>query len=175
MSMKYVALLRGINVGGNKKVPMADLKQLFKKLGHEQVVTILNTGNVVFESSTKSISKLTGDIEAAIEKKFGFPVPVQIKKHADVVKLVKHDPFAKIPDSKTIKRYATFLAKAKKVTHAKNLPFSMADAGGAVVLTVVDLDDSGTLPMMNYLDTTYGKDVTTRNWNTVEKIANCKI
>jgi uncharacterized protein (DUF1697 family) len=55
---KYVALLRGINVGGNKKVSMANLKKLFGKLGYKNVSTYINSGNVIFESSEKNATKL---------------------------------------------------------------------------------------------------------------------
>lgn len=60
----YIALLRGINVGGNKKVPMADLKKMLEKAGYENVRTLLNSGNAVFETaSTKpeTIAKNIGE------------------------------------------------------------------------------------------------------------------
>ena len=74
MKNSYVALLRGINVGGNKKVPMAELKTLFEK-EFDNVRTILNSGNVVFESETKPSPTKTQHL---IEKHFKFTVATQI-------------------------------------------------------------------------------------------------
>jgi len=77
MNMKrYVALLRGINISGKNKVPMAELKKVFEKLDFEKVKTYLNSGNVVFSSDEDSIEKLTKLIEKAIKNKFGFDIPV---------------------------------------------------------------------------------------------------
>jgi uncharacterized protein (DUF1697 family) len=76
--MKYVALLRGINVGGNKKIAMKSLKTVFESLGYRNVSTYINSGNVLFESSERPVK-----IQEAIEKKlkmgFGFDVRVLIK------------------------------------------------------------------------------------------------
>ncbi len=72
--MKFIALLRGINVGGNNKVAMADLKSCFEKAGFKNVVTYINSGNVIFESSQTDTAKLVQVCEAAIEKQFGFKV-----------------------------------------------------------------------------------------------------
>ena len=76
--MNYVALLRGINVGGNRKVPMADLKDCFEKLGHTEVKTYINSGNVIFTSETSDIQKLREALENEIEKTFGFFVDVLV-------------------------------------------------------------------------------------------------
>ena len=72
--MKFVALLRGINVGGNNKVSMADLKVALTEAGLSNVKTYINSGNVLFESQKKSEIELAEICEKAIEKKFGFPV-----------------------------------------------------------------------------------------------------
>ncbi len=67
--MKFVALLRGINVGGKNKVPMAELKSCFEELGYENIQTYIASGNVIFESK-KSSAKLTDEIQEALPKKF---------------------------------------------------------------------------------------------------------
>lgn len=69
---RYIALLRGINVGGNHKVPMAELKQKFEELGFKNIETYINSGNVLF-SGKKVTSK---SIQASLEEHFGFPIPV---------------------------------------------------------------------------------------------------
>lgn len=67
---QYVALLRGINVGGNAKVEMAKLRTVFESLGYEAVRTYINSGNVLFESSKDDFAR----IEPALVKAFGFPI-----------------------------------------------------------------------------------------------------
>ncbi len=72
--MKFIALLRGINVGGNNKVAMSELKTCFEKVGFKDVVTYINSGNVIFNSSETNTTELIKICEQAIEKQFGFRV-----------------------------------------------------------------------------------------------------
>lgn len=69
--MIYIALLRGINVGGNNKVAMLELRSVFEQAGMKNVTTYINSGNVIFESEL-SKNKLASMLELAIEQKFGF-------------------------------------------------------------------------------------------------------
>jgi uncharacterized protein (DUF1697 family) len=91
---KLVALLRGINVGGHHKVPMAELKTLLTNLGCDNVKTILNSGNVVFETKKKDNAGLERIIEMALTEHFGFPIPVILIPHKQINELVNDDPFA---------------------------------------------------------------------------------
>jgi uncharacterized protein (DUF1697 family) len=95
ISMKYVALLRGINVGGNAKVEMPRLKAVIEKLGGQEVRTYINSGNVVFRDERKAgeLEKLIGD---AIEKEFKLKVPVILRDQKNIDMLC-----AKIPDDWT--------------------------------------------------------------------------
>lgn len=77
--MRYVALLRGINVGGNNKVPMSILKQVFEKADCIDVVTYINSGNVIFTKANHSHDQLVEILEKAIEKEFGFYVKVLVR------------------------------------------------------------------------------------------------
>ena len=77
--MVYVALLRGINVGGKNKVPMPALKATFESAGMHNVVTYINSGNVVFCSEQTPRGELARALEAAIETDFGLPVPVIVR------------------------------------------------------------------------------------------------
>lgn len=81
--MKYIALLRGINVGGNRKVEMKKLKKLFESLGYTNVVTYLNSGNVIFGSDTKQ-DTLQKKIPKKLKKEFGFEIPTLIKSEKEV-------------------------------------------------------------------------------------------
>ncbi len=72
--MKYIALLRGINVGGNNKVSMKELAACFEALGFKHVTTYINSGNVLFEDSRSDLTELVQLCESAIKKQFGFKV-----------------------------------------------------------------------------------------------------
>jgi uncharacterized protein (DUF1697 family) len=90
--MKYVALLRGINVGGNNRVEMKKLKAVFEALGFDDVVTYINSGNVVFATKKMSVATLEKKIETAIETEFGFPVAVLVRDEKNIATICKGIP-----------------------------------------------------------------------------------
>lgn len=75
---RYVALLRGINISGKNKIPMAELKKGFERLGFEKVKTYLNSGNVIFSSDESDVEKITEQIGVVIKSQFGFDIPVYV-------------------------------------------------------------------------------------------------
>jgi uncharacterized protein (DUF1697 family) len=75
---QFISILRGINVGGHKKIRMADLKVLYRSLGFTNVVTYIQSGNVLFECATQNPTNLSEMIEQAIFEKYGFEVPVLV-------------------------------------------------------------------------------------------------
>jgi uncharacterized protein (DUF1697 family) len=89
--VRYVALLRGINVGGKTLVKMAELRSCLEALGFDEVSTYIASGNVLFESDEKDAAKLTTTIEGAIEQRFELPVKVVVldrKAYARIVKAI---------------------------------------------------------------------------------------
>jgi uncharacterized protein (DUF1697 family) len=86
---RQVALLRGINVGGARKVAMTELRELFETLGYDDVETFIQSGNVIFSADKPSVD----DIEAAMLERFGIPVDVIIRTHAELAKTIASDPF----------------------------------------------------------------------------------
>jgi len=90
--MKYIALLRGINVGGNNKVAMSDLRTCFEEAGFTNVLTYINSGNALFESDEKDMVTLTRFCESVIEKKFGFPVVVMVISQPDFEQALENAP-----------------------------------------------------------------------------------
>src|SRR5262249_23610191 len=92
--MTYLALLRGINVGGKAKVEMARLKLTFEGLGYSSVKTFINSGNVVFNTTGISTKNLIANIEAAIEKDFGFHVPTIVRDLPTMEEVIKALPDA---------------------------------------------------------------------------------
>ena len=84
---KYIALLRGVNVGGKNKVTMSELRNAFEDIGFSDVVTYINSGNVIFSSPIKNPNKMMSEIESIILKKFKLKIPVMVltmKELADI-------------------------------------------------------------------------------------------
>lgn len=89
-----IVLLKGINVGGHKKVPMADLCELLAKFGFENVRTYIQSGNVILESSEKNRLNTEAIIKDAILEKFGFEVSVLVKTRKDLERIFNDYPFS---------------------------------------------------------------------------------
>jgi len=89
----YLALLRGINVGGHKKILMADLRELFEDKGFTNVKSYIQSGNVVFNSELESETDLTDKIEKMIEDEFGFQVPVRVRTAVQMQEVIEKLPF----------------------------------------------------------------------------------
>ncbi len=172
---KYAAFLRGINVGGNKKIPMSKLKKVLEKHGLKKVTTILASGNVVFESDS-SIRQLQKLIISAIEKEFGFPVPVLLRSHKEIKKIIELNPFKEIKVTSLTRLYVTFLSEILKdkssiIYISPDKSFKIISSFDRTVFSVLDLSISKTPEAMSVMEKEYGKNVTTRNWNTILKIA----
>jgi uncharacterized protein (DUF1697 family) len=89
--MKYIALLRGINVGGNRKIEMKRLKALFESLGYINVSTYINSGNVFFESSDNQ-ENLHKKVDTSLKKEFGFDISLLIKTKQEIKKIADAIP-----------------------------------------------------------------------------------
>lgn len=108
---KFIALLRGINVNGQKKIKMPDLKLLFEEMGFQDVETYIQSGNVIFSSKEKSSEKLEQKISSTIKRKFGFEVQVMVLTPEEIEYVLKNNPFIKKKKDNE-KLYVTFLAKS---------------------------------------------------------------
>jgi uncharacterized protein (DUF1697 family) len=90
-SARYVALLRGINVGGRNQVAMAELRAAFEGGEHTDVTTYIQSGNVLFRSSAPR-AQLEADIECMLERRFGFPIVVVVRSHTQLRSVVSQAP-----------------------------------------------------------------------------------
>ena len=106
---RHIALLRGINVGGHKKVPMADLRAALEDAGFEDVKTYVQSGNVALTAKERSPGKVGRKVEAAIEKAFGFDVAVVVRSRDEIAALVADDPLGDVATNPTY-RVVVFLA-----------------------------------------------------------------
>src|SRR5690625_5126167 len=91
--MIYIALLRGVNVGGKNKIKMAELRLLLESMGLDRVQTYIQSGNIVFESNHKEVL-LQKQIEKKIKEKFGFSVSVVLRKAEELEKIIGDCPFS---------------------------------------------------------------------------------
>ncbi len=175
--MKYIAFLRGINVGGNHIVKMEVLKKTLEGLGFDKVKTLIASGNVCFESATMDTQKLRSKIEKVLLKVFGFDIPTIIRSEDEIAKIIKIDPFKKIKVTPETRLYVTFLSEIpgkdlKKLYESPLKNYAILQVTDGEVFSVLVLTPkSRSVDSMNILGKMFGKNITTRNWNTVMKMA----
>ncbi len=166
----FVALLRGINVGGRRSVPMAGLRDLFAEAGARDVRTYIQSGNVVF-GHTKAADALRHDLERRIEAATGHEVTVVLRTARQLATVVAHNPF---PDAKPSTLHVGFLndrpAKAAitAVDPARFAPEAMVVVGRELYLHLPNGMGRAKLPpALAKLRT----PITVRNWKTVTTLA----
>ncbi|MGH8953256.1 MAG: DUF1697 domain-containing protein [Acidimicrobiia bacterium] len=172
--MTYLALLRGVNVGGKNKVEMARLKKVFESIGFGEVRTYINSGNVIFVDD-RAATKLRSLIEKAIAAEFGFSVRV-VLRDLDSVELVTKAIPASWRDDSTMRCYVMFLweeADEPTVLERLTIKEDLDDVKyvpGAVIWRV-DRDKLTRSGMMRLTSDELYKAMTIRNVNTVRKLA----
>lgn len=173
-NMTYVALLRGINVGGKNKVDMAQLKALFERLGLESVKTYINSGNVVFQDSKYTKSELPGLLEAEIEKEYGFSVKVLIRTAKDIEHIVTTLPDSWVNDA-TMKCDVMFLwedVDSPKVLDQLTIKSGIDEVKyvPGTILWCVDKKLVTRSGLMKIVGSELYQHMTIRNCNTVRKL-----
>ena len=172
--MRYVALLRGINVGGKNLIKMPALKAAFEEDGFWDVATYIQSGNVLFETS-RSKRDLARDIEAVLEATFRLPLLVVVRSHAQLAGVVAgapkgfgRDPEAYRYDVVFLKEPLTASAAMKGLTTKEGVD---AVAAGKGVLYFSRLTARATQSRLNRVASIPAyKSMTIRNWNTTTKL-----
>ena len=173
MSKPVVALLRGVNVGGHRRLPMADLRAALEEAGYEDVRTLLQSGNVVLRSDRKADAVGSG-VARVIADGFGHDVHVVTRTGAQLAKIVESDPFA---DDATdgAKHFVAFQSKpAAKASldalAAKDLAPDAYEVRGKEIYTWCPegMRDSELMRMLSTVK--LFPTATVRNWNTVTKL-----
>ena len=172
--MKYVALLRAINVGGRNLIRMADVRACLEARKYERVSTYIQSGNVLFDTDEADVAKLTAAIEMAFLEAFGTHVPVFLRSHRQMKKIVAGAPREWKRDA-VLRRNVAFLRKpltAKKAVAEMN-PKPAVDsvkAGDGVVYmsTVIAMATQSTLPKI--VGKPMYRDMTVRNYTTCQKL-----
>jgi uncharacterized protein (DUF1697 family) len=169
---RYVALLRGINLGKARQVDMPRLRKVLTARGHEDVRTHLRSGNVVLDSPLPE-EALAADLTTAISEEFGFDVPVVVRTGTELAAVVTGDPFATVATDPA--RYlVTFMAEPPAADRVDALP--PADSGDYLVrgreLYLWLPDGIQNTPLASWKwDRLLGRPGTARNWNTVVRLA----
>jgi uncharacterized protein (DUF1697 family) len=167
----YVALLRGINVGGNNKVPMADLRAMCLGLGYDNVETYIQSGNVVFDTAASEASAVAA-MEAGLLSTFGLKLSVVVRSAAELVEIVTRNPFPSQEDGTKlhVTCFAERLAAAMvaKLDPAIAPPDTFVLDGREMYLHLPG--GMGTSKLALHVGQKLGKLGTTRNWNTVLKL-----
>ncbi|MCZ3365796.1 MULTISPECIES: DUF1697 domain-containing protein [Methanobacterium] len=173
--MKYIALLRGINIGRNKRIKMADLVKTLESLGFKNVKTYLQSGNVIFEHDSSDIMEIAGSIERKISQTFPFYVDVIIRTKDELENIVKGNPFIKEPDIELDKLHVTFLADIPDQKAVLNLDVNVAENEkfeiiGREVYLYCPNGYSRTKLKNDVFERKLNTTATTRNWKTTNKL-----
>ena len=174
--MRYIALLRGINLGGANQMKMDDLKAVFYELGFKNVKSYINSGNLAFDTAKTSETKLIDKIETAVENKFGRRVHIMIREQKDIERLIKNNPFDGQYDSHK-QMHVLFLkepmpAEKEDLLQASALAGEKYDVRGREIYNLLPNGVAGSLLTKGFFERKPVVPYTGRNWRTVEKLAN---
>lgn len=171
---RYIAILRGINVAGKRKVLMADLRALFIDLGYTKIETYIQSGNVAF-NATKHLDEesLKNRIAEKIKDYYGFDIPIIIRSNIDLKAIIKDNPY--LPNVSEDKLHLTFLSHLPKeentaITETFNFsPDTFHITKKEVYIHVPE--KYGLTKLSNsFFEKKLKVSVTTRNWKTVKKL-----
>ncbi len=172
--MTYVALLRGINVGGKHRVPMKELAEIFTRVGCTGVRTYIQSGNVLFSAPPALVKGLPGRVQAEIVERFGFAVPVILRSFEELAGVADRNPFlvAGVPEKEL---HVYFLAEVpnqeamRKLDPSRFKPDTFCISGRDVYVHLPN-GMARTKLTNAYFDAKLSTTSTARNWATVLKL-----
>jgi uncharacterized protein (DUF1697 family) len=172
---KYIALLRGINVGGNNIIRMTDLKACFETLGLQDVHTYIQSGNIIFGTDESDTAKLTDRIESALSKTFSYKsrLVLRSKKHMKVIITKAPKGFGTKPDKYRydvifLKGPLTAAKAMKSVTTQEGVDKAYAGTGVLYFSRLISKASQSHLARLVSLPVS--QNMTIRNWNTTTKL-----
>lgn len=171
--MKYVALLRGINVGGNSLVKMANLKACFENMGFSDVATYINSGNVIFRTDRKNNIELVEEIEKALLKDCGFEIKIAIISHNRLKKIITGVPSLWKRDD--VRKYISFVIPPSTVDQViREIEvrdgIDFVEKGDGVIYMTTLLEGLMKSSFKKLIGKKIYKEMTMRNVNTGQKI-----
>lgn len=173
--MRYIALLRGINVSGQKMIKMAELKSALEDLGFKGVKTYIQSGNVVFDYGLIDTKELVDIIEKKIDEVFGLGVNTIVRSDVELESIINSNPFIKEENIEMDKLHVTFLREVPEFTISSGLEIKKEEGEKFLIISK---------EVYLYLPNGYGRtklnntmfekklktSATTRNWNTINKL-----
>ncbi len=171
----YISILRGINVSGKKKIKMVELKAMYERMGFEDVVTYIQSGNVLFRAAAADLEEMAGRIRAEILETFGHEVPVLVLTKDYLEQVAARHPFIKTGEEPLNQLVVTFLASAPDRVLVEALAdfvykddrFLIADQA---VYAYCPGGYGTTKLSNNFFERKLKVTATTRNWKTVGKL-----
>jgi uncharacterized protein (DUF1697 family) len=173
--MKYVAFLRGINVGGKNKIKMETLREICSNaLGFENVKTYINSGNIIFETRKTDDKKLAERIEKAIEKEFGLQIKTMVRSISEIEDIIKNNPFdGQFEREKDL--HVFFLdeelpEEKREQLLSNNNENEMFAVRQREIFYLSHISFSDSLMGKDYIGKKLKVSATARNWRTVNKV-----
>ena len=172
--MKYIAFLRGINVGGNNIIKMAELKKICEKIGLKNITTYIQSGNVLFESEGKNTEIITKKLEDTLSKAFNYTSFVIIKTHSQYKEIIKNIPI-EWKDHSELRCYVAFIKDSvtendvlKQIELKEGIDF-VKKGPGAIYMTTL-LSGLTKSKFSKLISKKIFQQMTIRNFNTTQKI-----
>ncbi|WP_242918275.1 DUF1697 domain-containing protein [Pontibacter liquoris] len=171
----YIALLRGINVSGQKQIKMTDLKICLEEAGFQKVKTYIQSGNVVFEHESTNPQLVAGLVEQTILERFGFDIHVRITTASELKVILETNPYLNGREEDIKLLYVSFLSEEPAPISIENLqkvncPEEFRIAGKHLYLFATNGYGNAKLNN-NLIENKLKLKATTRNWNTITKLA----
>ena len=173
--MRYVALLRGVNVGGNTKVNMAELRAACERLGFTNAKTYINSGNVIFDSAGSDANKIASQIHDVIINDFSLDVSVMVRSMEELQQVVANNPFdGQFENHKDM--HVFFLAdelpnEKLDLLLAQNSDEQLIAVDGRTVYCLLRISVVDSTLGKGFLDRKLKVPATARNWRTVKTLA----
>lgn len=170
---RYVALIRGINVGRAKRVAMADLRTLLSRLGYSDTRTILNSGNVVFSGKREQPNRIGKRIEEAMSEQLGVSGRVTVLTAAEFARVFEENALVEVANdpSRLLVAFCSDTSRLKQLDAVKRQEWAPeAIAAGSLAAYMWCSEGILESPLLEVVGRALGDSTTTRNWATVGKI-----
>ncbi|MDD2531018.1 MAG: DUF1697 domain-containing protein [Bacteroidales bacterium] len=167
----YISLLRGINIGGHKKIKMDSLRENFSSLGYSNIKTYIQSGNILFSSKEEDKTKLEKEISSMILDKYGFDVPVLVLNSEELNEVISNNPFANSTNHNKDFIHITFLSNEVKEFNFTEIDSKKESEDeykiiNKTVYLYLPKGYGNTKIHNNFLEKLLKTQATTRNWKT---------